>query len=142
MSRIQSGVNNDAFFFSFSLSPVPPIDRSERGARNTLLLVFYVLRKQLPFNTPKGGEMSNREGKATRIRTRNESNSRSRISKRVVRKKSLPLSTIVDIRVDIREFYSDFSFCCFLIRIYRGEKTDREKNQFTSSVFSSTDDRA
>jgi len=62
MSRIQSGVNNDAPPLSLSLAR--SIDRLGRGIRNTLLLVFYARRKQLPFfNAPRGRRDVQRWGK-------------------------------------------------------------------------------
>lgn len=67
MSRIQSGVNNGAPSLSVSLAP--SIDRLERGARNTLPLVFYACRKQLPFNGQKGERGKDRENTMGNERT-------------------------------------------------------------------------
>jgi hypothetical protein len=68
MSCIQSGVNNDVPPLSLSLAR--SIDRLGRGIRNTLLLVFYARRKQLPFfNALEGGEMSN-VGERSTVRPR------------------------------------------------------------------------
>lgn len=62
MSCIQSGVNNDAPPLSLSLAF--SIDRSGRGVRNTLLLVFYARRKQLAFDALEGGrDVQQRVGK-------------------------------------------------------------------------------